>query len=351
MTKVQKIDGIECIYVPLDNEVEHDFNSFLASGMMDLIESFAVVETFYNFIESEMFEILQRHHEICLPQVFKNSSINQRNAKGMLEFLSEHGYFFWESQTETYTLTPKGKASLNRVSLGFLRMFRGGYGDIYKKSGELVSGKIKYGKDIVRYGKEVSLGSNLITNNILDQVADYIIKNEDLKVVADLGCGAGYFLVHIAKRNSKLHLIGIDNTEDAIRTARSYACDNGVEKNIEFIVGDCFDLSLVKKECQKIDLFYSFALEHELLFQGEGAVIDRLQKLASQFPGKRYLIGEPLPFTSAFKWYHCLTNQGIPRKVEDWVRILKKVPNAKLKSVYIPEHRYAGAFYDFWFDP
>jgi hypothetical protein len=94
-------------------------------------------------------------------------------------------------------------------------------------------------------------------------------------------------------------------------------------------------------------------MEHEGLRDGEQAVLSHIDAMAARFPGKRYLLGEPMLHMSVadgmFYWIHVLSMQGIPRNVPGWCDLLGKLERAKLREVFVPDHRQWCAYFDIEF--
>jgi SAM-dependent methyltransferase len=65
--------------------------------------------------------------------------------------------------------------------------------------------------------------------------------------VADLGCGAGASTHFIAERNPKCEFLGIDQDPKLIEIAREAKANRTNTQNMEFAVGDCFNLSKFSK--------------------------------------------------------------------------------------------------------
>lgn len=316
-----------------------------ASEIRAHYEGYAITQALYCFSQSPLLASVRERGLIDTEEECARHRLVRRYADGLMQFLTRAGYFH-QIGASRFVPSAKGESMLDEVTLGFLYMFRGGYGELMQNAGRLLSGELAYGTDIVRNGGQTSLGSNLITNNLLDYAALAVFREHEFSTVLDLGCGAGYFLIEFVKGNPDIKGLGVDNSADAVALARARAAEQGVADQLEFVVGDCFDLAEVAEFCDRADLFYSFALEHEQLWRGEQFVVDRLDRLASMFPGKTYLIGEPLPFEPTFLWYHNLSGQGTPRAVHEWERILRRLSKATLERIVVPDHRSFGAFYE-----
>jgi len=228
-------------------------------------------------------------------------------------------------------------------------MVVGGYGELMADSLRMLRKEVTYGKDLVRHPFHVAVGSSMVTSSIGDDVPYAIIKESGATRIADLGCGSGTFLIELAKRDPKCRGVGIDIAPEAIAAAKAAARAAKVDDRVSFVVGDGFDLSGVADACKDVDLFYSFAMEHECLRDGEHAVLGHIDRMAELFPGKTYLLGEPMlhmqQSDGVFYWLHILSNQGLPRNIPGWHRLLSRLEKSTLRHVYVPDHQKIGAFF------
>jgi SAM-dependent methyltransferase len=187
----------------------------------------------------------------------------------------------------------------------------------------------------------------------MDMVPLAVLAKKGARKVADLGCGAGQFLIEWVKGGSERSGVGVDIAPEAIEEARQAAREHGVGDRLAFNVGDAFDNEAIYKTCHDVDVFFSFAMEHEGLRDGEVAVLGHIDAMAQRFPGKRYLLGEPMLHMSVadgmFYWLHVLSLQGIPRNVPGWCDLLGKLQRARLHEVFIADHRQWCGYFDIEF--
>ena len=78
--------------------------------------------------------------------------------------------------------------------------------------------------------------------------------------VADIGCGAGWSSIAIAKAYPKVRVDGFDLDETAIEMARRHASENGVADRVQFHVQDAADAAL----SGRYDLVTAFECVHDL---------------------------------------------------------------------------------------
>jgi SAM-dependent methyltransferase len=321
---------------------------FAAEIPMALI-GFAYGYGLHTLAMSPFFADLERDKFIKVEPTVAKYKLVHRHVVGLLRFLATQDVFK-EEANETFHLTPKGKAAVSKGSVGWIKVMIGGYGNLMHHANALMAGELTYHKDIHRQAREVSVGSSMLTSSIGDEVPYRVIERAGAHVVADLGCGGGGFLIEWVKRDPKNRGVGIDLAPAAIDAATTAAREAGVSDRCKFVVGNCFDLSVVAPQCKDVEFFYSFALEHEVMTTSEQAVLDHIDAMADLFPGKRYLVGEPMLNMAVgdghFYWVHVLSLQGYPRNVPGWSNLFKRFKVASLERVYVPDHQRIGGFFD-----
>jgi SAM-dependent methyltransferase len=320
-----------------------------AGGIAVAVQGFALGAAMFTFSESKLIGDLEAHGELKAKEAAERNGYDHFQTLGLLRFFVTQGLFA-EEKGETFRLTPKGTAAMSPTSLAAIRFYIGGYGDLMNRSRSLLEKKITYGREVTRDSYYVAVGTKLNTASFMDMVPLAVLERKGARKVADLGCGAGQFLIEWVKGGPERSGVGVDLAPEAIEAARKSAKAQGVGDRIAFHVGDAFDNEALTKTCNEVDVIFSFAMEHEGLRDGENAVLSHIDNLAERFPGKRYLLGEPMLHMSAadglFYWIHVLSLQGIPRNVPGWCDLLGKLQKAKLSEVFIPDHRQWCAYFD-----
>lgn len=323
-----------------------------AGGMSDAVRGFALSTAMFTFIDSKLLPIVEEHGCVASREAAERCGYDPNLTAGLLRFLATQGLFA-EEAGEVFRLTPQGAAAIAPTSISTIRFYVGGYGHLMTASGRMLERTVTYGRDITRDVNNVVIGSMLNTASFMDMVPLAVLARRGCLSVADLGCGAGQFLIEWVKGGPERRGVGIDLAPEAIAAAKASADKHGVASQLSFHVGDAFDLALVKPACRDIDALFSFAMEHEALRDGEVAVTAHIDAMAAQFPGKRYLLGEPMLEMSAadgvFYWLHVLSMQGIPRDVPGWCSLLDRLKTARLNEVFIPDHRSWCAYFDIEF--
>jgi SAM-dependent methyltransferase len=323
-----------------------------ASGLPVAVQGFALAMAMFTFAESKLISDLAAHGSLQARQAAERNGYDYQQTLGLLRFLVTQGLFA-EDVEETFRLTPKGSAAVSPASLAAVSFYIGGYGELMMRSRELLERKIEYGREVTRDAYHVAVGTKLNTASFMDMIPLAILDRKGVRTVADLGCGAGQFLIEWVKGGPERRGVGVDLEPEAIEAARKSAAEQGVGSRLVFHVGNAFDNAALATTLKDVDVIFSFAMEHEGLRNGEEAVLAHIDDMASRFPGKRYLLGEPMLHMSAadglFYWIHVLSLQGIPRNVPGWCNLLGKLKRAKLAEVFIPDHRQWCAYFDIEF--
>ncbi|CAN5483273.1 hypothetical protein BH11MYX1_BH11MYX1_33100 [soil metagenome] len=324
----------------------------MASGMSVAVQGFALGTAMFAFSESKLIGDLETHGELQAKSAAERNHYDYPQTLGLLRFLVTQGLFS-EEAGEVFRPTPKGTAATSATSLAALRFFIGGYGHLMMQGRNLLEQKVVYGREVTRDSFYVATGTKLNTASFMDMVPLAVLAKKGAKKIADLGCGAGQLLIEWVKGGADRTGVGIDLAPEAIEEARASATSQGVGDRLKFHVGNAFDNATIFPHIHDVDVIFSFAMEHEGLRDGEGAVLSHIDAMAKQFPGKRYLLGEPTLNMSVadgmFYWLHVLSLQGIPRNVPGWCDLLGKLKTAKLCEVYVADHRQWCLYFDIEF--
>jgi SAM-dependent methyltransferase len=343
-------DQIKTTPIRTNQETSRNLRDLAAARMREMANTYAAFNAMFAFTESKLYTDLVALDEKVL-QASAAAAAHGYDAyqvTGLLRYLSLQGMFL-EEPGDNFRLTPMGEAILSPASIGWLRMIRGGYGDVFQAALPLVEGTKRYGVDVVRNGYYVGAGSSQFTSAIRDDVGHNILERLGTKCVADLGCGEAIFSINFCKRNPAHRALAVDVDDGSIKAARAAIAREGLSDRIKVVQADCFDASALAKSCQEADTFFTFAMEHELLRDGEEAVVKHVEAMAGAFPGKRFVIGEAInkitPASGLLYWFHILSLQGMPRDIDFWKGLLGRLSKGALEEVFIPDYGHQAAYY------
>jgi SAM-dependent methyltransferase len=340
---------VEVTAIPAGERPTHELRDFVASDMFTIINGHALANALFAFAGSPLLAELEAAGAVDLPRAIARHRLVPRHALGLMRYLATQDLFH-EGDGEVFSPTARGRAALASGGLGLLQMYRGGYGELMTRAVELMQGTARHGSELRRDGHWVALGSSKMTHAILDEVPYQVLERKAHRRLADLGCGAGDFLIDFVRRDPAYAGVGVDISAEAIALANRKAREAGVADRARFVVGDCFDLPVLTAHCREVDVFYAFGMEHELRRDGDEAVLRHIDGMAEAFHGRSYLLGEPMLHMTAndgmFYWIHILSHQGMPLNVPGWSALLGGLRRAKLREVFVPEHQRFGAYFD-----
>lgn len=199
-------------------------------------------------------------------------------------------------------------------------------------------GQKKYGQDFVRRGDYLAIGTRNITVESHPGIVA-AVERTGAKTVADLGCGSAHMLVKLCGANRERRGVGIDLSEGALAEARRTVDTAGLGERIALVRGDVGAPDSWAKDAQDVELFVCVAVLHEMLSDGEDAVLRVLTRMKHLFPGRYFVMAEfdrredeefaaiPVEFRYRFLFYqylmHPLSNQGLlPRR--KWLDLFER---------------------------
>ena len=335
--------------VPAGDAANAHLKTYMASKLKEVVNAYALCNALFTFTESKLLDDLRKDGWIDAAASAARHKYDPHQTLGLLRYLAMVDIF---KEREKFIITPYGETVFSQLPVAKVRHFRGGYGNLMHQAGKLLDGTLKYGKDISRDGFYVSTASNDISSAIFDNVPHSLAERFGAKTMLDIGCGAARFLIDFVKRSPKHRGIGIDNYPPSIEEARAAVARAGLSDRIELHVAEAADMGGWAKKCQHADMLFAFGIQHEILRDGEQAVLDHIDQLAAAFPGKRFLVGEPLERwrdEPGFYWMHILSGQGIPRSIDGWVPLFKRLKRARLDGVYAPDHEKGAGYFSILF--
>lgn len=133
--------------------------------------------------------------------------------------------------------------------------------EIYDK--HIISQGLQFQIDKYYEPKEIALRRRI-------EIVLRAINPQPQEKILDIGCGAGTFAFHCAKR--KALSIGIDYSKDSIKTAQILSERYGVSQNTKFIIANAFNLPFRDSSFDKIvaaDFIEHITLEEKETLLGE----------------------------------------------------------------------------------
>jgi SAM-dependent methyltransferase len=246
----------------------------------------------------------------------------------MCEYLYSLGIL--DKHSSKLRLSYKGR-HLSSTAVGIFDLLYA-YSPIFQNLEDLLTGKMTYGTDVVRFSDFVAKGSTAITRYLPFPAAMKLLQKHGYRSVMDMGCGDGAFLFFI--ESAIEHGIGIDLAPIAIASATEKARNRKLDSKLSFHTADIFELlrypELLHFQTELISLMFVL---HEFLYSGEHRVISLLNQIKDGFPKAHILICElcesdvedlrknPTAICE-HHLYHRLSQQGFAT-AKEWIRIFE----------------------------
>ncbi len=199
-----------------------------------------------------------------------------------------------------------------------------------------------YKYDVTRQFREGNFFEQYWIKNRIEKIKKYITPSE--KNILDLGCGTGEITKSIAKAFPDSDVVGIDISPWTIRKAKSYHLN---AKNVEFLVGDAFNLKFRKNT---FDIVISTeVIEHllspELIFDEVSRVLKKNGLFIICVPFKYHPIWQIESIRNLFSIDYKKESKEGGKHYEPFHRsyVLKDLLNVSDKFEYF-SHCYAGLF-------
>jgi SAM-dependent methyltransferase len=172
-----------------------------------------------------------------------------------------------------------------------------------------------------------------------------------------LACGAGGFLVQMARSDVEFRGIGIDKLPEKIAGAEEKIRRYQLESRLRVMQAEigAEPLPLGEEERGQIDVVASIYLLHEIGRYGRQRIVDLLREIKQSFPGKLFLFSETMPPETPdsvkkppsqyaqldYLLIHRLRGKGMPLHAEEWKSILA---DAEIKLIDYREVYSIGLF-------
>lgn len=262
------------------------------------------------------------------------------------------------AEGELLQLTEHGAAMSNMLVQGTLNLYVGGYGSLLAGLGPLLRKEIDLSDpSLVRSGRHTGVGSEQLTCvNVVPTVLN-VLRKRRLEKILDLGCGAGGFLIQLARTEPSIRGIGVDMSGEAIREARRNAQRFGVSDRLDFVQAEVGSGPLpvteeALRDCQAVTAMY---LLHEFGRGGRGRIVEVLRSIQSLLPDRLFLFTEcfpaeprnlateaPTTFSQLdYLLIHPLSRQGPPLPLEEWESMLQE---AGMKLVELRRIHWIGFY-------
>lgn len=128
-------------------------------------------------------------------------------------------------------------------------------------------------------------------------IEQWLLQRCSNKRILDYCCGNGEFSIFLARNGAKA--VGIDISEKGIEKAKREAANNGIDKNISFLLMDAEDL---KFNDNSFDIIICSGVLHHLDIKRAYPELMRVLK-----PNGEIICNEPLVYNPIFQFYRRMT--------------------------------------------
>jgi SAM-dependent methyltransferase len=249
------------------------------------------------------------------------------------------GYGILNVAEGQFELSEHGSRLSNVVLRGVLNINLGGYGAQLREIGPLLRGEVTR-PEIDRFHSTAhsGLGTEELTSVRLVPAVLKILAERNLHSLLHLACGAGGFLVQMARSDPAFHGIGIDKLAEKIAGSQEKIRRYGLESRLRVMQAEigAEPLPLSEEERGQIDVVASIYLLHEIGRYGRQRIVELLREIKLAFPGKLFLFSETMPPETPdsvkkppsqyaqldYLLLHRLRGKGMPLPAGEWKSIL-----------------------------
>jgi SAM-dependent methyltransferase len=319
-----------------DEQRIRDWQDYHLSGMPQLLSSMNLCHALLALTNSGMLARLREAGPVAAEALLHG--VDPAVGTGLLRYLEVCGVL--AEHQGVYRLTRRGELLVGPVALARLGFYLEAYSPVIGRMTDLLTGAARYGVDVTRAAGALSRHSGAVSTSAYTAIVLEAVRERRSSRLLDLGCGGGSLLVELCLARPDLSGAGIDVAPEAIEAAKRLAVGHGVADRLEFAVADAFDPGSWPASCGAADVICGVGMLHEQFRDGDGAVIDILNRYATLATGRRMLLfGEPeLRYDnqendSDFFLVHFLTAQGIPRGRAGWLDLFERT-SLRCRRVY-----------------
>jgi 2-ketoarginine methyltransferase len=244
----------------------------------------------------------------------------------ILDYLIVRG-FLERVSPGVYRLTARALAA--RPYYGYLSTMVGAYEPVFSRIEDLATGKLRYGRDIVRDHEEMARGLTSLEDRLMNAVPEVVRAHGATKVL-DLGCGSAQMLAKICQIDPGIRAVGVDRDPNSLAVARETVERDRLGDRVTLVQGDATDVKALPADALAgVDMVTVMFLLHEILRQrGRDGTVALLRDIASIVgPGGHLGVvevsgtteptyREDLLFVPEYELLHEYTNQRLAARPE-----------------------------------
>ncbi|MEO8662082.1 MAG: methyltransferase domain-containing protein [Bryobacteraceae bacterium] len=294
------------------------------TGWDEMIRGYVATQAVHAILSVGLLDELQKKESVDIPEFARERKLELPILLPVCEALYSMGIL--DRSGHHYKLADRS-ASTIEVLRGWLEISFG-YAEVFNDLEKMIKGERVYAKDFYRKSDWVATGSGEMEHWLFFPMVNDILKARNAARVVDLGCGDATFLRELCGINADVHCFGIDLAATAIEEGQRRNEAAGLANRITLQTGNICDVDAIPASFKTAQAATIFFILHEILYQGEQALIDFLKGFQRSFPGVPLIAFEAVRPTAEemrehqgiaiyYYLYHELTQQK-PVSRERW---------------------------------
>lgn len=310
----------------------------------ELIGPHFVTRTVQTLMNVGFFEELRCKGTADAAVFAKTHNLDEKLLTALCDSLLARDYL--DKTGTVYSFSPKGRVLVETdLARGWFDLAYG-YENVLYNLEPLLRKQVIYGKDIVRYGRAVAIGSGLASQDFYFTFVLKLIQDRNYKRVLDVGCGDAHFLRMLCQRDPAVSGVGIDMTPAAIEAGKEFLAREHLTNRIQLHVCNAMEMHEKSAELEGVDAATSFFVLHELCDGKEKPqALEFLRAFRRTLPGVTFNLIEPIrpspdemrrqpgPAVEYFL-FHDLSNQ-VPVGREEWQALFRDAGYTSVEERYI----------------
>jgi SAM-dependent methyltransferase len=264
--------------------------------------------------------------------------------RGICESL--HSRKILKRQGDGFALDDKGRFIVETsLARGWFDLSHG-YENVLYNLEPMVRKQMVYGRDLVREGKFVGVGSGLASLDFYFPLVAARLAKSGFRRVLDIGCGDGTFLRYLCRKLPGITAVGLDLSNEAVSAGNETLVRENLSDRIELIRGDATEIERYRDRLKGVDAATTFFVLHELCDNERNPrALEFLRAFRRGLPGVPFHIVEtvrpsademrrrPGPAVEYFL-FHDLSGQR-PIGRESWKKLFTESGYADIDEDYI----------------
>ncbi len=182
----------------------------------------------------------------------------------------------------------------NSMARGWFQLAHG-YESVLFHLEDLLTGRMKYGVDVVRDGKLVGVGSGLASHDFYFPLVLDKLSALNVKCVMDIGSGDGEFLRLVCGRFPEAKGVGLDLSPEAVEAGRRQVEAAGLGARIALHTGNALRMADYRDKLRDVDAATTFFVLHELCDGGRNQrALEFLRTFRETLPGVPFVVIETI---------------------------------------------------------